>query len=499
MNHFSLHRSAHRANLHRTRASNRLLQRGSWSPSVTTRGSRAVARAAVAETACYPLLPVQQLEQQVDVPVVSQLEQLKQQLEDKLARPAVTATTASSSSSSTTLTTSSSNSSMCSSIHQWGDGAGLTVEQFTAALQSLPMQRCMRWKSLYPAIGTGSRGQVFHAINLDTGGTLAVKVVALSSHMGPGREAALRREALVLELAAMQDYRHPHLMPMQGFHFNGSSSKPRLEIFCELGCCLEDIMPQEGQAPLGLALVQKVMRAVLSALDYMHARGVVHRDIKAANIVAVGRSGTFKIIDMDSVFFARQPLCLLQQQQQQHLPVDAAALLHPSMRMGAPATQALSARLAGAAAGRVAAVAALQDQQQQQQHGFPLGGSTLGGTSSGAASLPLPAGAGVNALSCAGTPENMAPEAAPTVLQLPLVLLDLIPLREGRQAASDVPVDPAQDIWSAGTVLFELATGRPLFDGYDSPEVLAACLQLEPRERATASQLLEMQFFAEEY
>lgn len=50
---------------------------------------------------------------------------------------------------------------------------------------------------------------------LQAGGTLAVKVVALQQHMGPGREAALRREALVLELAAMQDYRHPHLMPMQ--------------------------------------------------------------------------------------------------------------------------------------------------------------------------------------------------------------------------------------------------------------------------------------------
>jgi hypothetical protein len=55
----------------------------------------------------------------------------------------------------------------------------------------------------------------FAALFLQAGGTLAVKVVALSNHMGPGREAALRREALVLELAAMQDYRHPHLMPMQ--------------------------------------------------------------------------------------------------------------------------------------------------------------------------------------------------------------------------------------------------------------------------------------------
>jgi serine/threonine protein kinase len=64
---------------------------------------------------------------------------------------------------------------------------------------------------------------------------------------------------------------------LQGFHFNGSSSKPRLEMFCELGCCLEDIMPEEGQDPLGLGLVQKVMRALLSALEFMHERGVVHR------------------------------------------------------------------------------------------------------------------------------------------------------------------------------------------------------------------------------
>jgi serine/threonine protein kinase len=167
--------------------------------------------------------------------------------------------------------------------------------------------------------------------------------------------------------------------------------------------------------------------------------------------VSVGGSGTFKIIDMDSVFFAREPLCLLQQQQQ---GASAAQLLHPTMRMGAPAAQALSARLAGAAAGRVAAVAALQDPQQQQQLDAESNrSSTLGSVSSLSS-------AAVNALSCAGTPENMAPEAAPTVLQLPLVLLDMIPLREGKQAASNVPVDPAQDIWSAGTVLFELVTGR---------------------------------------
>jgi hypothetical protein len=35
---------------------------------------------------------------------------------------------------------------------------------------------------------------------------------------------------------------------LQGFHFHSSSNKPRLEMFCELGCCLEDIMPASQYA-----------------------------------------------------------------------------------------------------------------------------------------------------------------------------------------------------------------------------------------------------------
>jgi hypothetical protein len=51
--------------------------------------------------------------------------------------------------------------------HQWG--TGLTVPQFMGALQALPLQKQVRWKSLYPAIGTGSRGKVYQAVNLETG------------------------------------------------------------------------------------------------------------------------------------------------------------------------------------------------------------------------------------------------------------------------------------------------------------------------------------------
>ena len=42
-----------------------------------------------------------------------------------------------------------------------------------------------------------------------------MKVVPLKNFMGSSHDLALRREALVLELAAMQDYEHPHLLTMQ--------------------------------------------------------------------------------------------------------------------------------------------------------------------------------------------------------------------------------------------------------------------------------------------
>lgn len=105
-----------------------------------------------------------------------QLELLKQQLETKLHRPA---SPGSSSSTGSTLHVTTIQDSPAPAatepIHRWGDGSGLTVEQFKAALQSLPMQQRVRWKSVYPAIGSGARGQVFQAVNLDTGACCAAQ------------------------------------------------------------------------------------------------------------------------------------------------------------------------------------------------------------------------------------------------------------------------------------------------------------------------------------
>jgi serine/threonine protein kinase len=190
----------------------------------------------------------------------------------------------------------------------------------------------------------------------------------------------------------------------------------------------------------------------------------VPRDVKPGNIVSFGSCGTFKLIDMDSIYYTRsweeedtsddddesaagseqvQPPALQQHQPQQ--PQQAISSSGGGMA-GHPCPASLSAHLAGGAAALVAAAALAaaalplggdgseaQQQQQQQQ---------------------------LNALTFAGTPENMAPEVAPTVVQLAVVLWDLFPLQEGQQVASSTAIAPAQDIWSTGTVLYELLTGR---------------------------------------
>jgi serine/threonine protein kinase len=178
--------------------------------------------------------------------------------------------------------------------------------------------------------------------------------------------------------------------------------------------------------------------------------------VKPGNIVAVGSSGTFKLIDMDSIFHT-QTWDEEDEEEEQQQPQQEEA--QPSSRQGVETLQQPPP----------------QQQQQQRRRtsvgggmGTPCPASLSAHLAAGAAwqqqqqSQPPPpaAAAALTALSFAGTPENMAPEAAPTVLQLPLVLWDLFPLRAGQQVASSTAVAPAQDIWSSGTVLYELLTGR---------------------------------------
>lgn len=135
-------------------------------------------------------------------------------------------------------------------------------------------------------LGKGAFGSVYKALNWGTGEAVAIKVIRLADL--PKSELRV----IMLEVDLLKNLDHPNIVKYHGFKKTPETLNIILE-YCENGS-LHSISKNFGRFPENL--VALYMSQVLHGLLYLHDQGVIHRDIKGANILTT-KLGLVKLAD----------------------------------------------------------------------------------------------------------------------------------------------------------------------------------------------------------
>eukprot|EP01063_Lacrimia_lanifica_P020989 TRINITY_DN2823_c0_g4_i3.p1 TRINITY_DN2823_c0_g4~~TRINITY_DN2823_c0_g4_i3.p1 ORF type:complete len:990 (+),score=156.27 TRINITY_DN2823_c0_g4_i3:99-3068(+) len=138
-----------------------------------------------------------------------------------------------------------------------------------------------RWVTAVKEIGCGAFGVVKLGVHSATQERVAVKCLRASG-------------AMENELRLLRDMRHPRIVALKGFYMPEGCEDALMYMEYVAGGSLFDVVSSQGR--IYEAGVRRCMRDTLSGLEYLHSRGVVHRDIKPHNLLVDG-DGRVKLAD----------------------------------------------------------------------------------------------------------------------------------------------------------------------------------------------------------
>jgi len=144
---------------------------------------------------------------------------------------------------------------------------------------------------LVKVLGQGAMGVVYEAVDTRLGRTVAIKTV-LRSHMADEAVAAEYARRFEREAQAAARLSHPNVVAVYDFGEHEDISYIVMEFV--RGRELNQIF--ESGEKYTLPETVRVMRELLEALDYAHQQGIVHRDVKPANVLIDG-AGRVKLTD----------------------------------------------------------------------------------------------------------------------------------------------------------------------------------------------------------
>jgi serine/threonine protein kinase len=143
-------------------------------------------------------------------------------------------------------------------------------------------------------LDTGGMGLVFKAVHRSMDRVVALKL--LPAAMMSARDTVKRFRREVKAAAALQ---HPNIVAA----YDADESKEIAYLVLEYveGTNLFRRVREHG--PLSVAAAADCIRQAASGLVYLHSRGIIHRDVKPANLI-LAKDGTVKLLDMGLVRFA---------------------------------------------------------------------------------------------------------------------------------------------------------------------------------------------------
>ena len=167
-------------------------------------------------------------------------------------------------------------------------GAGLAA---AAAHQSLSPGTCFVGLRIERVLARGANGTLYLAVEESSGVPLAVKALPLAA--ADAEHGGLSRESFEREARTAIGLRHPGIVVVHG-----------VATLPGLGCIVMELLPggdltrytQPGRL-LPEPLVLEIVAGVAEALAYAHRQGVVHRDVKPANVMFDPATGAVKLTD----------------------------------------------------------------------------------------------------------------------------------------------------------------------------------------------------------
>jgi hypothetical protein len=135
-------------------------------------------------------------------------------------------------------------------------------------------------------IGGGGMGEVFRARQLSRNRPVAIKMMSANSTVGEKANGYFRREIEVLrDLLMTGGQSHPSIVAFYEIYEIDSQFQLVME-YVDGKNALEWTRALKGPMPFYSAA--QIGRHLLSALDYAHSKGYVHRDVKPSNLLVMG-------------------------------------------------------------------------------------------------------------------------------------------------------------------------------------------------------------------